>query len=355
MLPAKRESMSDAVRANARRALATAPVERPCYSARLMQPFLDVLRSHPAIADAMSGATATGDLDARIPIEFAHGALLDAVRITGDANLGLKAARRTSFGDAGALDYLVCSGATVIEAVEVAARHMRLVNDALTLDLIVEGESARIELSSAVALPRPACDFLIAGLFRNYCRVWFDAVLPNVLVAFRQEAPPDTSEYESTFAPAQVRFSRECDGFVFPASHLETRLRGADPRLHQVLQRHAENVLASLPELQSVTSNVRALIIAELERGSASATYIAAKLGISSRTLGRRLELEGTTFKTLLDDVRRQLALEMVGLRDQPFSEIAAALGFSQPAAFHRAFRRWTGITPLQYRRQHLR
>src|SRR5687768_11679399 len=120
--------MSDAVRANARRTLAAAPVERPCYSARLMQPFLDVLRSHPAIGDAMSGATATEEPDARIPIEFAHGALLDAVRITGDANLGLKAARRTSFGDAGALDYLVCSGATVIEAVEVAARHMRLVN-----------------------------------------------------------------------------------------------------------------------------------------------------------------------------------------------------------------------------------
>jgi AraC-like DNA-binding protein len=347
--------MSDAVRVSARRALAAVPVEWPCYSVRLMQPFFDVLRSHPALADAMSGITATEDPDARIPIELAHRVLLDAVRTTGDADLGLKAARRTVFGDAGALDYLVCSGATVQEAVQVAARHMRLVNDALTLEFAVQGEHARIELHSTIVLPRPACDFLIAGLFRNYCRLWFDGVLPEVLVVFRHAAPTHTEGYEDTFSPAQVCFSAECDGFVFPARHLTTRLRSADPRLHRVLQRHAENVLASLPELQTSTSNVRALILAELERGSASATYIAGRLGISSRTLGRRLELEGTTFKTLLDDVRKQLALEMVGLRDQPFSEIAAALAFSQPAAFHRAFRRWTGTTPLQYRRQHLR
>jgi AraC-like DNA-binding protein len=347
--------MSDAVQTSAKPAGSTPPPERPCYSVRLMQPFLDVLRSYPAFAAAMSGATISEDPDARVPIDFAHRALLDAVRSTGDPDLGLKAARHTAFGDAGALDYLVCSGATVREAVQVAARHMRLVNDALTLELFVEGEVARIDLNSAVALPRPACDFLIAGLFRNYCRLWFDGVLPQVSVVFRHAEPAESGEYLSTFAPATVRFAAECDGFLFPAAHLDARLRSADPRLHRVLQRHAENVLAALPDLQTSTASVRALIVSELERGSASATYIAARLGISSRTLGRRLESEGTTFKMLLDDVRKQLALEMVGLRDQPFSEIAAALGFSQPAAFHRAFRRWTSTTPLQYRRQHLR
>ncbi|HMJ10096.1 MAG TPA: AraC family transcriptional regulator ligand-binding domain-containing protein [Polyangiaceae bacterium] len=320
-----------------------------------MQPFLDVLRSHPSVGAALADASTSQDPDERIPIELAHSALLDAVRMTGDPDLGLKAARRAAFGDAGALDYLVCSGATVMEAVQVAAKHTRLVNDALTLELAVEGKNACIRLTSTVALPRAACDFLIAGLFRNYCRVWFDGVMPEVVVMFRHSAPASTSEYQDTFEPATVGFSGTCDGFIFPAQQLKARLRSADSRLHQVLQRHAENVLASLPELQSSTSNVKALIISELERGSASATYIAGKLGISSRTLGRRLELEGTTFKTLLDDVRKQLALEMVGLRDQPFSEIAAALGFSQPAAFHRAFRRWTATTPLQYRRQRLR
>ena len=73
---------------------------------------------------------------------------------------------------------------------------------------------------------------------------------------------------------------------------------------------------------------------------------------MSLRTLARRLETEGTTFRELVDDVRRQLALEHVARRTASFSEITDQLGFSHVAAFHRAFRRWTGQTPLEYRRR---
>ena len=74
---------------------------------------------------------------------------------------------------------------------------------------------------------------------------------------------------------------------------------------------------------------------------------------MSPRTLGRRLEHEGTTFKELLDDLRRRLALRYVGgARSRALTEIAFLLGFSQSAAFHRAFKRWTGQTPLEYRRE---
>jgi AraC-like DNA-binding protein len=72
---------------------------------------------------------------------------------------------------------------------------------------------------------------------------------------------------------------------------------------------------------------------------------------MSPRTLGRKLEREGTTFKELLDDLRRRLALRYVGASDLALSEIAFLLGFSQAAAFHRAFKRWTSQTPLEYRR----
>jgi AraC-like DNA-binding protein len=78
---------------------------------------------------------------------------------------------------------------------------------------------------------------------------------------------------------------------------------------------------------------------------------IARQLHISPRTLGRKLEHEGTNFKELLDDLRRRLALSYVGGHDLGLAEIAFLLGFSQSAAFHRAFKRWTGVTPLEYRR----
>jgi AraC-like DNA-binding protein len=72
---------------------------------------------------------------------------------------------------------------------------------------------------------------------------------------------------------------------------------------------------------------------------------------MSGRTLTRRLEDEGTTFKDLLDDLRKSLSLRYVGSTDLGLSEIAFLLGFSQSAAFHRAFKRWTAQTPLEYRR----
>lgn len=82
-----------------------------------------------------------------------------------------------------------------------------------------------------------------------------------------------------------------------------------------------------------------------------SVANIASLLHVSPRTLGRRLGHEGTTFKELLADLRRQLALRYVGSSDLGLAEIAFLLGFSQSAAFHRAFKRWTSQTPLEYRR----
>ena len=89
---------------------------------------------------------------------------------------------------------------------------------------------------------------------------------------------------------------------------------------------------------------------ARLAEGDPSAVNIALRLGMSERTLARRLEREGVTFKTLLDDSRRNLAISMVVDIAVHLEEIARRLGFSQTAAFHRAFRRWTGHAPLQHR-----
>ena len=96
---------------------------------------------------------------------------------------------------------------------------------------------------------------------------------------------------------------------------------------------------------------MRSLIARDLAGGDASIDQVAKALSLSPRTLGRRLEEEGTTFKDVREDLRRRLALQYVGGQDLGLSEIAFLLGFSDAAAFHRAFKRWTGQTPLEYRR----
>jgi AraC-like DNA-binding protein len=290
------------------------------------------------------------DSDARIPIAVAHTLLDTVVEAVGDPDFGLKAGRAISVGDIGALDYAMSSAATVHEAIEVAARYIRLVNDGLAIRLDVEGKRAIVRLESQVVLPRTAEDFLLSAFYRGQShRLLRDP--SQVECWFIHAEPGNKLEYERTFAPAIVRFSAPCCGIVFDKSYLETPLESADSKLHSVLRKHADQMLSELPKTRNLTEKIRTLIANELPHGQPRIGYIARQLSMSARTLERRLESDGTTFTQLLDDLRRGLAQQYVVSRDLSLSEVAFLLGFSHSAAFHRAFKRWTGQTPLVYRR----
>jgi AraC-like DNA-binding protein len=317
----------------------------------LVRPFLDVLREYPAISHAILEQWQGTDPDDRVPVATVHRLLEATAALTEDPDLGLKAARSTSLGDGGALDYLLNTSATVHDAISVAGRYMRLVNDTLTVRLEIDGENAWVRLDNTVVLPRAAADFQAGSLFWNHARRWLRDVLGQVTVAFTHDAPSEQREYELTFGPAQVRFSAPFMGFLLRRSHLAVPLERADPKLHGVIAKHARQAMSELPRAESVTERARTVAAKELARGNANAVHVATELGMSMRTLGRRLAEEGTTFKDLLDDLRRRLALHYVAGRDLPLADVALLLGFSETAAFHRAFRRWTAQTPLEYRR----
>ena len=113
----------------------------------------------------------------------------------------------------------------------------------------------------------------------------------------------------------------------------------------------AEERVAELPLAAPLTQRVRVTIAAELRGGNPSVECVAQRLHMSRRTLARKLESEGTCFKAILDDLRRGLAQRYLVLDDLGVSEVAALLGFSDSAAFHRAFRRWCNQSPSEYRR----
>jgi len=321
----------------------------------LVRPFLEELRGRPAISDAMLDQWQEIDPDERVPVSAVHRMLEATAELTGDPDLGLKAARRTSLGDVGALDYLLNTSATVADAIEVAGRYMRLVNDTLTIRLEVDGDDAFIRLDNTVILPRAAVDFQVGSLFWNHARRWLRDVVGQVKVSFTHDAPVERSEYELTFAPATLEFSAPFSGFFLPRSHLAAPLEKADPKLHGVMSRHAEQLMSELPRAESVTERARAIVAKELAQGNPNAVRVAKDLGMAVRTLSRKLAEEGTTFKDVLDDLRRRLALQYVAGRDLPLADVALLLGFSETAAFHRAFRRWAAQTPLEYRRRHRR
>jgi AraC-like DNA-binding protein len=174
-------------------------------------------------------------------------------------------------------------------------------------------------------------------------------MLSSLDVCFAYAAPEDKIEYERTFGQVTIRFGAPFCGFEFDRRHLDLPLETADAKLHRVLRKHVEQVVAELPRARSLSEEVRAMVIKELPGGRATAVRIAQLLQMSRRALGRKLTRENTTFAILLDDVRKECALSYVG-RDLELTAVAELLGFSQTGAFHRAFKRWTGQTPLQYR-----
>lgn len=128
------------------------------------------------------------------------------------------------------------------------------------------------------------------------------------------------------------------------------RLPGHNPTLANFLELRLDGLLAAAAPQQSLSSRARHALRASLSEGGADRATIARSLGVSERTLVRHLQAEGTSYRQLLDAVRFELAA--CWLADRPIPEVASRLGFADSRSFHRAFRRWSGSTPTQWRRR---
>jgi AraC-like DNA-binding protein len=325
--------------------------DEPCYAARLAWPFLRVLQRERRLAPGAAKWLEELDGDHRVPIRVVHQMLENAENTGRDPALGLKAAREFGPGDGGALDYAISSADSVRAAVSVIARYARLLNDTLHVTLQEQRERAVVRVENPIPMPRSALDFQLCSILLNHWRAWPQPMLVDLDVWFPYREPPQLSEHRATLVGARLHFNASFSGFGFDKALLDAPLRTSDRSLHKIVSRHAEQELLALPRKKSLSERVRELLISELPSGNANAVRIARKLEISRRTLNRHLEQENTSFRVLLDEVRRQLALRYLATRDLSIPDIALLTGFSEAAAFHRAFRRWTDQTPSEYRR----
>ena len=164
-------------------------------------------------------------------------------------------------------------------------------------------------------------------------------------VLFSHARPPDIGPYRRFFQ-APCRFDSERTALVFPASVLEHRLADADSDRLKILEAQAQ-ARDDFSLVFRLRRTLRTLLVAE----GVSADEVAKLLSMHRRTLNRRLKAEGTTFQELLDEVRFEAACQLLDTARIPITAIAASLGYAETSAFSRAFRRWSGATPVQRRR----
>jgi AraC-like DNA-binding protein len=277
--------------------------------------------------------------------------VLDQITQTHDEDLGLKAARVAGLGRGGALDYAMHSAATVRSAIEVGSRYTRLFSDSLRVLLDFKGSRAIVRLGTTIPAPRAVPDFALAYWYLNHTRTPLGKA-PKLECCFEHPTPANTDEYERTFDRGELRFGAGFYGFAFDREYLDAPLPTSDPSVHAVLCEHLALAASKLDDNPSLSTRVREMAMQDLQGGSVSATTIARRLRMSTRTLSSRLEREGTTFTTIVDGLRRELAIAYVGHPEITHTEIAYRLGFAHVEAFYRAFKRWTQTSPGSYRRE---
>jgi AraC-like DNA-binding protein len=325
------------------------PTAEPTYATQLVRPFWSLLRRYPQFPTAaIDQAEATEDV--RVSVALGQQFLAQAVAMTGEPDLGLLAARETKAGSFDVLEYAAFSAPTWRAAIETAFRYSRVMNEAADFRIEIKDGKAQLILHSMVPLTRAGVDFQSAAFHVTASR-WIARDMPELEVWFSHDQPRDTANYRAVFGSARLRFGAPWNGFVYDAERLETKLASADPSLHRVLREHAERLLAELAPGDGVVEKVRAQVLSSLKDGPLAAVDVAERMGITRRTLTRRLRQHGTSFTELLDDVRRQAALHYLTSTDHTAEDIAFLLGFSESSAFVRAFKRWQGVAPIAYRR----
>jgi AraC-like DNA-binding protein len=323
-------------------------MEVPCYAARFVTPFAQALATYERVAPESIKRLKAIDPSTRIPAGVANGLAVAQVEETGDPDLGFKAAEAMPLGRAGALDYAMQSASTLRAAVDVGARYTRSFSDLLQVGCDVEGARARIRFDFGRA-PRPIVDFTMSAWYANHLRAPLLDARAECWISHAR--PANSGAYERAFRSTALRFDAPFYGFTFDREHLDAPLPAADETLHALLCEHVAVAVADLSTRRTIVARVREIAVRDLTGGQPGILSVARQLRMSPKTLARRLEREGTTFSATVDELRSELALRYVGGHASTFTEIAFRLGFSHVEAFQRAFKRWTGETPLAYRR----
>lgn len=280
------------------------------------------------------------------PIPLAiHGQILQAaVDATGREDFGLLVGQRATLEHAGPLRLLVFNARTTREAVESLVRYLGLWYHGLTLDMTSDRGFTCLSISIEGKFPGhdQVLTGYLAALVRHlegiFARNWRPS---QVHISYRR---PRMAEQYTRFFRAPVLYDQPRHAVFFSEAVLDETRQGSQQMLDSFLREYMAELEAR--EQPDFASRVRSVIESLLASGDCSVVRVADMFAIHRVTLHRYLREQGTTFESLLDDARRNLASRMLEETDLPIGEIATALGYAAPGSFVRAFKRWHGATP---------
>jgi AraC-like DNA-binding protein len=274
-----------------------------------------------------------------------------ALEATGDPCLGLRVGQQWHPSAAHALGYAWLASDTLREAFERLVRYIRVIStdkETVVLQALPAGYLFFWDLSQVYYRASDVeFDEAFAALVK-LCRMSAGDEFAPIALKMQRPVPDCAAEFENYFR-APIEYAADENSLLFPRDIVESPLPSSNILMARECDRIVDTYLASLDK-DDVVSAVRGKLIERLPDGSTTENMIASELNMSVRSLQRRLSGKGLTFKQLLDDTRRELALRYVRDPSITINEMTYMLGYSEPANFSRAFKRWTGMSPSESR-----
>lgn len=272
-----------------------------------------------------------------------------------DPSLGLKVSQRSGPDALGAVGYLfLCSG-KLETALHSLARHLDAIQSSSRMEIRYIDDLVQIRyriVDDSIAPRRQDSEYSIGLTWRhmkllskNQCRL--------VQVSFEHERNYRNDLIYQRVFNAPVLFEREANEITLPLEDFQRWHEGMDPHLLPILEAHIETSREHSSAPRTFTETVNEILTERVLQRGPRAELVAEMLKVSSVTLHRRLRAEGKRFKEVVEDRSKAVAERMLRHSNIPIATVSRRLGYSDPATFSRAFRRWFGQTPREFRRQH--
>ncbi|UVE19537.1 AraC family transcriptional regulator [Pseudomonas sp. LS44] len=319
------------------------------HHAEVFRPFLGMAGLSPEVLERP---------EAKIPLSQ-YTALLEITAAQCDPNLGLRLGLGLLGGPAGGsllggFGHAARSAATVRALLDFGSRYM--IVHAQANELSWQQSGNQLEVSYRLTDPsitdrRQDAEYALAVLYTRL-RECTARKFELLRVDFAHPQPADITLHQQTFQ-CPLRFEQPSNTLVWPAAMLDEALVTADPRLFQALLPGLEEERKRRMADSDLAMRISLAIEADLKGGKVGLDQVATQLCMSKRTLQRRLSELEVEFNELVEEVRQARAIEFVRNSSLSLTEIGMRLGYNEASSFSRAFRRWTGLTPREYRQQH--
>lgn len=290
--------------------------------------------------------------EATLPLTRLAALVVDAAEQLGVPDFGLRLSRYQDIGVLGPVELVALHAATVGEAIEAIAAHMRYHSPGVQVRLGPDPERtgfSQIEIRIADDGSRPQRQLveLAFGVAQQFLMAITGDSGALWCQSFRHDSPMTPACY-ARYLPYPVRLRQPCDKLSLPTVLLGLALLPADAAIRVAAQRYVGNLMRRFP--LDITQQVEAIVERLLAAGGGNLVQVARELGLHERTLQRRLKQQNCYFEDIVERVRRRRAETYLPHAAIPLSQVAALLGYTEQSSFVRACKRWFGMTPQRYR-----